>query len=121
MELIWFVVIGFITAAGIYLILDRHIVKIIFGLMLLSNAVNLTIFFSGRITDGAPALIADGQTLPPEIYANPLPQALVLTAIVIGFGLLVFMLSLVLKLYKTHHTLDADSVLLSESDERSHH
>lgn len=119
MDFIWFAVIGLIAASGIYLILDRHIVKVIFGFMLLSNAVNLSLFFSGRVTSGAPALITDGQSLPPEIYANPLPQALVLTAIVIGFGLLIFMLSLILRLYKTHDTLDTDKVYLSERDEGS--
>lgn len=117
MDMIWFIVIGLIAASGIYLIMERHIIKIVFGLMLLSNSVNLSLFFSGRITSGAPALISYGETVPPDIYANPLPQALVLTAIVIGFGLLIFTLSLCLRFYQTHETLDSDSGNLSEQDE----
>lgn len=115
MELMWSLVIGVLTGTGIYLIMERHTLRIVFGLVLLSNAVNLAIFVAGRLTPGVPPLIADGQSLPPAGAANSLPQALILTAIVIGFGLLVFALVMSYKAYRDTGTADVDEMQERES------
>lgn len=82
----------------------------IFGLILLSNAVNLLILTVGGVTRGAPPIITQGATELAAPYANPLPQALVLTAIVIGFGLIAFALVLVYRTYATTGTIDVDAL-----------
>jgi multicomponent Na+:H+ antiporter subunit C len=118
MEILWSVVIGVLITAGIYLLLERHILRVIFGLILLSNAVNLAIFTAGRLTKSAPALISQDATILAEGAANSLPQALILTAIVIGFGLLVFALVLGYRLFKESGTADMDQMLLSEQEDK---
>jgi multicomponent K+:H+ antiporter subunit C len=76
------IAIGTLTAVGIYLTLRMRSFPVILGLTFLSYAVNLFIFVSGRLVMGQPPIIAEGAS-----YADPLPQALVLTAIVISFGM----------------------------------
>lgn len=115
METVLAVLVGILVAASVYLMLARNILRFLFGLILLSNAANLTIFIAGRLTRANPPLVPDGMTIPPEIVANALPQALILTAIVIGFGLLAFALALVLKAYRTLGTLDTDAMREAES------
>ncbi len=117
MEILWSVVVGVFVAAGIYLLLERHVLRILFGLILLSSAVNLVIFTAGRLTRGLPPLIHSKAELPPEGFANPLPHALILTAIVIGFGLLVFALLLLYRAYSDAGSADADEMRRSEEDE----
>jgi len=114
MEILWSLVVGTFVAVGIYLVLERHILRLLFGLMLLSSSINLAIFTSGRLTPGLPPLIAPNATLPPEGAANSLPQALILTAIVIGFGLLVFALMLLYRAYTETGSADVDSMQRSE-------
>lgn len=75
--------IGILTAGGIYLVLRLRTFPVIMGISLLTYAVNVFLFASGRLTVGAPPILRDGVTA----YADPLPQALVLTAIVISFGM----------------------------------
>jgi multicomponent Na+:H+ antiporter subunit C len=104
------ILVGALTAAGVYLLLDRSLLRMLFGLILLSNAVNLLILTVGGVTRGAPPIIAKGATELSAPYANPLPQALVLTAIVIGFGLIAFALVLVYRTYATTGTIDADAL-----------
>ncbi|MEO0765683.1 MAG: Na+/H+ antiporter subunit C [Pseudomonadota bacterium] len=83
MELLVASAIGIMTAAGLYLLLRLRTFPVILGISLLTYAVNVFLFASGRLTVGAPPVLRD------EIssYADPLPQALVLTAIVISFGM----------------------------------
>ncbi len=89
--------IGVLTAAGTWLLLRARSFDIPLGLTLLSYAVNLFIFAMGRVAVGAPPLLRPG--VPPTLahYADPLPQALVLTAIVIGFAMTALLLGLALK------------------------
>lgn len=94
MEILNALSIGAIVAASIYCLLRRSVLKFIIGIALLSQAVNLLVFTSAGLTAGVPPIIAAGETQLPSGSADPLPQALVLTAIVIGFGLLVFTLAL---------------------------
>ena len=75
--------IGILTAGGIYLMLRLRTFPVILGISLLTYAVNVFLFTSGRLTIAAPPILRDGVTA----YADPLPQALVLTAIVISFGM----------------------------------
>jgi multicomponent K+:H+ antiporter subunit C len=83
MELLIASAIGVLTAAGIYMVLRQRTFSVIIGTSLLSYAVNVFLFASGRLTVNAPPVLRDGV----DVYADPLPQALVLTAIVISFGM----------------------------------
>lgn len=114
MEAVIALVVGILVAASVYLMLARNVLRFLFGLVLLSNAANLTIFAAGRLTPAAPPLIPEGLAEPPGLVANALPQALVLTAIVIGFGLLAFALSLVFRGYQTLGTMDTDAMRFAE-------
>lgn len=75
MEILWSVVVGVFVAAGIYLMLERHLLRVLFGLIMLSSAVNMAIFTAGRLTVGEPPLIDANAVVPPIGAANPLPQA----------------------------------------------
>lgn len=86
-------IIGVLTACGVYLALRGRTFPVVLGLTLLSYAVNLFLFVTGRLTIGLPAVIAEDAAG----YADPLPQALVLTAIVISFGMTAFIIMLSLK------------------------
>lgn len=110
METVLAVVIGGLYAAGLYMMMRRSIVKLIIGLALLGQAANLLIFTLGRLIRGQPALIALGATRLVEPFADPLPQALILTAIVIGFGLQAFAIVLIKRAYQTVGTDDLDDM-----------
>lgn len=86
-------VIGVLTGCGVYLILRARTFPMVLGLTLLSYGVNLFLFSTGRLAVGLPALISPAA----PGYTDPLPQALVLTAIVIGFGMTAFVIMLALK------------------------
>lgn len=106
MNLVYALVIASLSGCGVYLLLSRHVVRIIIGVAILSAAVNLVILYSGRIVSGVPPVIAaNGATLGAEA-ANPLPQALILTAIVIGFALTAFAAALALQILRSTGTLD---------------
>jgi multicomponent K+:H+ antiporter subunit C len=83
MEILVASAIGVLTAAGIYMILRLRTFPVIIGTSLLSYAVNVFLFASGRLAVNAPPVLRDGI----DVYSDPLPQALVLTAIVISFGM----------------------------------
>lgn len=114
METLLAFVVGGLVAAAIYLILSRNLVRLIIGVALLSNAVNLSLFVSGRLTRVHPPLIPEGALAPEGVFANPLPQALILTAIVIGFGLLAFTLVLVYRAHQELGTVDPDEMRVAE-------
>lgn len=93
MEAVLSLGLGILSACGIYLVLRPSSFSIVLGLTLLSYAVNLLIFFSGRLSARTPPLVLSGTTG----HADPLPQALVLTAIVIGFGMTAYLIALALR------------------------
>lgn len=93
-------VVGVLYATAIYMVLRRSIVKLVIGLVLLSNAANLLLFTSAGMTRGAPPLVPEGATVPDGVVADPLAQALILTAIVIGFGVLAFAVVLIRRAYE---------------------
>lgn len=117
MEQLLSVLIGVLVSAAVYLMLARNLLRFLFGLILLSNAANLTIFVAGRLVPGAPPLVPDGADAPVGIVANALPQALVLTAIVIGFGLFAFALVLAFRAYQRLGTLNTDEMRVAEPQE----
>ncbi|MBO1078778.1 Na+/H+ antiporter subunit C [Roseomonas haemaphysalidis] len=86
MELILALSIGVLGGSGVWLLMRPRTFQLIIGLSLLSYAVNLFIFSMGRFPVGAPPVLEPGGVGDPAVYADPLPQALVLTAIVIGFA-----------------------------------
>lgn len=93
MEWLMAIVIGVMTSAGVYLTLRARTFPVVLGLTLLAYAVNVFLFVMGRLTVGQPAVIDAAAAG----YADPLPQALVLTAIVIAFGMTAFLIVLALK------------------------
>ncbi len=97
---------GIFFAAAIYLLLSRSLIRLLLGLVLLGNAVNLLILVSGRLTRIVPPLVLGAADTPLPTAANPLPQALILTAIVIGFAMFSFLLVLV---YRAYQSLEADN------------
>ncbi len=109
------IVIGLLFGCGCYLVMRRNIVRVLLGIMLFGQAANLVIFTSAGLTPGEPPLIAEGATTIPADHADPLPQALVLTAIVIGFAVLAFALALVLRAYEKTGSDDLDTFRNSEN------
>ena len=98
---------------GLYMILSRNLVRMLLGLSLLTTAVNLVLFQTGRMKSDQPPLIAEGAAKLAE-SADPIPQALILTAIVIGFALTVVMAALALRAYRDHRTLRSDEIHSAE-------
>jgi multicomponent Na+:H+ antiporter subunit C len=94
LNLLLIVVIALSLAAGVYMLLSRDLFRMLMGLAVLGSATNLILFFVGRPGSLTPPLIVPGGAALPADAANPLTQALVLTAIVIGFALLAFALVL---------------------------
>lgn len=108
METVLAFTIGALYAAAIYMLLRRSVVKLLIGLSLLGHAANLLIFTAAGLTRGNPPVIAAGSTASAAHFADPLPQALILTAIVIGFGVTAFALALVYRVYSTLGTDDVN-------------
>jgi len=115
MEPLMAIVVGLLYAAAVYMMLRRSIVKLVIGLMLLSNAANLLIFTVSGMTRGAPPLIPEGAMQPVGAVADPLPQALILTAIVIAFGVLAFAVVLIHRAYEIVKADDLDQ--MKETDQ----
>ncbi|CEA05998.1 Na(+)/H(+) antiporter subunit C [Metalysinibacillus saudimassiliensis] len=103
MEFIMAFVIGFLFMAAVYLMLSRSLLRIIIGTGLLSHGAHLLILTMGGLGGSAPPVLADGV----EDFADPLPQALILTAIVISFGVTAFFLVLA---YRSYQELNTDDI-----------
>jgi len=111
MEIVMAFVCGFLIMAAVYLILSRSLLRIIIGTGLLSHGAHLLILTMGGLGGESPPVLADGVT----DYADPLPQALILTAIVISFGVTAFFLVLAYRAYQELGT--DDTSLMKGSDE----
>lgn len=111
MELVNAIIIGILFTAAVYLILSKSLVRIIFGTGLLSHGAHLLLLTMGGLGASSPPVLTDGVT----DYADPLPQALILTAIVISFGVTAFILVLSYQTYSKHHTDNMD--LMRGNDE----
>lgn len=106
MELALAALVGAFFTVAIYLILSKSVIRMLLGIAILGNGTNLLIFTAGRLTREVPPIVPDGEMQLVAPFANPLPQALILTAIVIGFALLTFLLVLG---YRAYQELDADN------------
>ncbi len=116
MQTLCAVLVGVMVAASVYLILDRNLIRFIFGLVLVGNAINLLIFTVGRLDSRRPPLIPEHATAAQGTLANALPQALILTAIVIGFALLSFIFVLFYRAYQELGTIDTELMRVAEAD-----
>lgn len=117
MEIILAITIGVLYTVAIYLVLRRNIVKLILGVIFLGNATNLLLFVAGGVTPGNPPFISKDSSVPPADIADPLPQALILTAIVIGFAVIAFTLALTYKYYHITGTEDLDEIKETDKTE----
>jgi multicomponent K+:H+ antiporter subunit C len=115
MEAILAITIGLLSGCGTYLLLRARTFPVILGLTLLSYAVNLFLFASGRLTINAPPIISSDVSH----YTDPIPQALVLTAIVIGFGMTAYIITLALRGLKEAGNDHVDMPLLSTEGSHS--
>lgn len=118
MEWILALLAGVLASSGVYLMLARHLLSLVVGITLVGAAANVVVFASGRLTQDVPALVPYGLRLPVSDIANPLPQALVLTAIVIGFGLAAFALALALAVWRRLGTADPEAMRYAEPEIR---
>lgn len=116
MELLFAIVIGVLYAAGVFMMLRRSLVKLILGLALLGYASNLLLFSISPLVSGAPPLIPEGAESLAQPFADPLPQALILTAIVIGFGTQAFAIVLFKRAYQEVGSDDVDELSLTEKN-----
>lgn len=117
MELLLVVVLGLLYAAGVYLILRRSMVKLLLGIMLLGNGTNILIFLLGKITKGKPPVINESFKVFQDVYADPIPQALILTAIVISFALTSFAIVLLKRVYALIDSDDLDDLNTPEEED----
>ncbi|MGB5749603.1 MAG: Na+/H+ antiporter subunit C [Desulfobacterales bacterium] len=120
MQTLCAILVGIMVAASVYLILDRNLIRFVFGLVLASNAVNLLLFTTGRLQSRRPPLIPDQTTVIPAPVANALSQALILTAIVIGFALLSFVFILFYRAYQVLDTVDTELMQAAEGNTEHH-
>jgi multicomponent Na+:H+ antiporter subunit C len=107
LELLLAITAGTLYGAGFYLMLRRRLAQLIVGLGLLSNGTNLLIFTGGGLTRVRAPIIPEGQTAMTGAFADPVPQSLILTAIVIGFGVLAFALVLA---HRVHVMTESDDI-----------
>lgn len=114
MEILLAVVIGTLYGGGLYLMMRRNLVQLIIGLGLLSHGANLLIFTAAGLRQGGAPIIKDGEKIFTTTPADPLPQALILTAIVISFAVTAFALVLFLRTYQEVGTDDLDEMKETE-------
>ncbi len=101
---------GVLIATGTYMLLRRSFVKMVIGLALISHAANLLIYIVASPVKGRPPLIRPGETVPDAPFADPLPGALILTAIVISFGVIAFTIVLIKGTYEAVGTDDLETM-----------
>jgi multicomponent K+:H+ antiporter subunit C len=112
MELLLAIGVGVLFAGGVWLLLRAHVFPVLIGLTLVSYAVNLLLIASGRVMVDSAPLVEPGRS----VYPDPLPQALVLTAIVIGFAMTAVLVALALRAYGTERAEHVDGAPAEERD-----
>src|SRR5690554_6278123 len=115
MNVLLALVIGGLYGCRVFMILRRSVTKLVFDLILLWHGTNLVIFVSSGLVRGHPPLISEGQDTLEAPYADPVAQALILTAIVISFAVVAFTAVLLYRVYQTMGTDDMDQMRASES------
>ena len=116
MEVALSALVGVLFSISIYMLLSTYIIRMLLGVVLLGTSVNLSVFVVGRIGPIAPPLIPSHLDVPPQAIANPLPQALILTAIVISFSFFVFLLVLTYRAYQDLETDDTNEMRVAEPE-----
>lgn len=106
--------VGALVAAGLYMMMRRSTMKLLIGLALLSHGGNLLIFTAAGPSREGPPIIPEGETHMPHATADPVAQALILTAIVISFGVLAFSVALIYRCYTVTQTDDLDDLTITE-------
>lgn len=114
MDFFMAILVGLFVAVGVYLLLSRSIIRMLIGMTIFGNGVNLLIFTAGRLTREVTPIVSPGLEVPAGRIANPLPQALILTAIVIGFSMFSFLLVLAFRAYRAMDADDTDTMRLAE-------
>jgi multicomponent Na+:H+ antiporter subunit C len=111
MELLISILTGFLFAAGLYLLLHKSFIKLIAGVILFGNACNIFLLVAGGLTRNHPAFVSKtAESVPVESMADPIPQAFILTAIVISLGVQAFVIVLLKRIYQTSHTNNLDDL-----------
>ena len=110
MPLLLSIIIAGLYAGGFYLLLRRSLVKLILGLILIGHGASLLIFVAGGLSRAAAPIIRNNPLASPQAMADPLPQALILTAIVISFGVMAFALVLLFRGYQINPSDDLDQM-----------
>lgn len=114
MYLLMCFVVGSLYTFGFYLLMRRSMIQLLFGLLLLGNGTNLLIFTAGDLVQAKPPLVELGEYVPAEGSADPLPQALILTAIVISFAVTAFLAVLLSRVYEMAKTDDLHQLRTTE-------
>ncbi|WP_345239805.1 Na(+)/H(+) antiporter subunit C [Pontibacillus salipaludis] len=112
MEIITSLLAGILFATGIYNLLQKQLLRIVIGTALISHGAHLFILTMGKLKRGNPPIIVEGV----ENYVDPLPQALILTSIVISFGVTSFLLVLAYRAAKTNDTDNMDELRGNENE-----
>jgi multicomponent Na+:H+ antiporter subunit C len=108
------VLVGLLFATAVYMMLSTRTIRILIGISILGNAVNLTLFTSGRLQSVKPPILSYAEYVPSTAVANALPQALILTAIVISFSFFAFLLVLSFRAYQDLGTDDTGAMRVAE-------
>jgi multicomponent Na+:H+ antiporter subunit C len=116
MEVALTALVGLFYIVSIYMMLSRHIIRVLLGIAIFGNAVNMTIFTAGRILREVPPIIPEGMSTLDGVTANPLPQALILTAIVISFSFFAFLLVLAYRAFQELGTDNTDEMRIAEPE-----
>ncbi len=116
MEIILSVVTGLLFTISVYLLLHRSFIKMIVGVIVFAHAINLFLFIAGKITRSMPAFITEEEAGTAAL-SDPLPQAFILTAIVIGMGVQIFTIVLLNKVHFTAETDDLDTLKTTDLPE----
>lgn len=114
MEVALSILSGLFFIVSIYLLLSKYVIRVLLGVAILGNAVNLLIFTAGRLTREVPPIIPNDLDVPAVATANPLPQALILTAIVISFSFFAFLLVLSFRAYQDLKSDDTETLRFAE-------
>ncbi len=116
MELLLVFLVGLFYTSGIYMLLRKSMVKLLIGLILLGNGTNMLIFLMGNLSKGRPPIIGENHSVFIGTYADPVPQALILTAIVISFGIQAFAIILLKKVYASTGSDNLDTLNIDDQD-----
>jgi multicomponent Na+:H+ antiporter subunit C len=111
-NLVFALAIGIVFGAGVYLLLQADLLRVVTGLALIANAASLTLMASGLSRGQSPILPLSGDDEP---VSDPLVQAMTLTAIVIGFATTALLLALTVVLYRRRHSVDLDDLSREEA------